>query len=221
MEETGELSRRLAAELEALVPRASERAGAGLRVEGAAGVVRRESGERALLLTANVLFGLREGWGDQAAAQFYRCGRGWGREFALRLEAEARRRFASEALAAPAEEMLRLCDDLLAGDGWGRLRFDFGRSAAGLIEVQLESSACVESFGDLGRPCCHLYAGMLASLVSVYARRELEACEIACRSAGADACHLVVARGDRLTAVEAWLASGLGPEQILARLTAS
>jgi predicted hydrocarbon binding protein len=217
-EDESQLSRRLAAELETLAPRASTRVPTSAQVDVTSGVWRRAGGERTVLLTASLLFGMREGWGDEAAARFYHCGRNWGQELALRLEAEARRRFSSAALEAPAEDMLRLCDEILAGEGWGRLAFDFGRREAGLVEARIENSACAESFGDLGRPGCHLYAGMLAGLVSVYARRDLEACEIACRCAGAERCHFVLGRADRLQPVETWLADGCGPAQILERL---
>ena len=214
-----ELAKRLVAELEALA-RADT---IGPPEQGSAnsstGVRRRDSGERALLLSASLLFGLREGWGELAATQFYRCGRSWGQELALRIEAEARRRFSTPALEAPAAAVLGLFGQQLAREGWGRLQFDFQRGAAGLVEVRLESSACAESFGDLGAPGCHLYAGMLAGLLTVYARRELEAREIACRSAGADLCRFVVARPELLAPIELWSEGAMDAEEILARLS--
>jgi predicted hydrocarbon binding protein len=215
-----ELARRLAQDLEQLRPATAPAPSPAPNRDLASGIWRRDGGERAVLLTPGLLFGLRSGLGERAAEMLYRAGRAWGEETALRLEAECRRRCAHTAWDTPSDTVVQLLDELLAGEGWGRLRLDFGRRDAGLVEALLEHSALSESQGEIGRPGCQLYAGMLAGLLGSFARRDLEACEIACRSAGAERCWFVIARGPVLQPVPGWVEAGVQPQLILEQLSA-
>ena len=72
--------------------------------------------------------------------------------------------------------------------------------------------------GNIGKPVCFLYAGLLAGFFSVLLNRGLSSTEIQCYSMGNTFCRFLIGSETRIKAAEFWLSSGATATEIEKRL---
>jgi photoactive yellow protein len=140
----------------------------------------------------------------------------YGRRLAIDLEAsmiEASGRGLGEVTMT---EFAALLSRRLAQQGWGKAGFDFAAMREGVLIVEMIRSVLAEAAPRSRRAtnepavelACPLIAGTLSAVVSHVAGRRLTAREVACVSAGDDACRFVITAHTRRGAIDAALATG-------------
>jgi predicted hydrocarbon binding protein len=102
--------------------------------------------------------------------------------------------------------------------GWGAWQVDLSKGDQGIVVVDLFDSAVAKSLGEVGKPVCYLYAGLLAGVFTHLSRRKLAGIEIQCYAMGATYCRFVVGSEKRINAVEFWLEEGASASDIIAKL---
>ncbi|MEL4895263.1 V4R domain-containing protein [Crocosphaera sp. Alani8] len=92
--------------------------------------------------------------------------------------------------------------------GWGNWEVDMSEQKNGFMFVNVFDSAVARTLGDVGKPVCHIYAGLLAGFFSKLVNKELNAIEIQCYAMGEAYCKFLVGKKDRVDAATFWLNEG-------------
>ncbi len=156
----------------------------------------------------SLLKGLEHEVGDSAGWLLYMIGQNWGKQDAIAFAswfkdyynltlATSNLAFAMETWWWP-----------LTAQGWGRWSLDMSSLKEGFIFVDLFDSAVAKTLGQIGKPVCHLYAGLLAGFFSVIFEKDLSSTEVQCYSMGNDYCRFLVGSAKRIRAAEFWMSSG-------------
>lgn len=175
-----------------------------------------------MMASEDFIIGLQQGLeaevGEASAVIMYQCGLQWGKldmqDFEKRMEREYGRamrdmnvHFVLEAWWWP-----------LTSAGWGSWSVDLGRVDQGYIVVQMNNSAVAQSLERVGKPVCHLYAGLLAGALTPLVGAEMSSIEIQCYAMGEDHCRFLVGREERVDAAEFWLNEGASAVEIVRQL---
>ncbi len=187
------------------------------------GTVHTRSGLRAFLATEDFVVGLHRGLeeevGDAAAMILYRCGFRWGVEdmkvFAPLVEGEFNLRFEDMDI----HFMLETWWWWLQTQGWGAWRLDLSQRKQGMITVDIFDSAIAKSLGNVGKPVCYLYAGVLAGVFTYIAKRDLAGIEVQCYAMGEDFCRFIIGSEKRINAAQFWLTEGATAAEIVSRMS--
>ena len=102
----------------------------------------------------------------------------------------------------------------LTAQGWGKWQVDLSSIKEGLLFIDLYDSAVAKTLGNVGKPVCFLYAGLLAGFFSVAFKRDLSSIEIQCYSMGNTYCRFMVGSSKRVKAADFWLSSGATAKDI-------
>lgn len=189
-----------------------------------AGIVRQRTGVRGLHVPEDFIVGLQAGLesevGDVAGMVLYRAGFEWAAQDMKAFEPRFEQEFGGRTKISEANLMLVLETWWwpLTAEGWGTWRVDLSRRSEGLIVVDLFDSAVAKSLGNIGKPVCFLYAGMLAGVFSYMSKRELSSIEIQCYAMGATFCKFIVGNEKRLNAASFWVKEGAQAQEILSRI---
>lgn len=187
------------------------------------GTVHTRSGVRAFLASEDFVVGLHRGLeeevGDAAAMILYRCGYSWGVEdmkvFVPLMEEEYNIRY-------PHMEMSFLMETWwwwFQTQGWGGWKLDTSQLKNGMVFVNVFDSAIAKSLGNIGKPTCFLYAGLLAGVVSYIAKRDLAGIEVQCYAMGEDFCKFLIGSDKRINAAQFWLTEGATANDIVEKLS--
>ncbi|MGL4574125.1 MAG: V4R domain-containing protein [Burkholderiaceae bacterium] len=189
------------------------------------GAIYLRDGQRAAKVTEAFINGLHGGIeeevGAASALMMYRCGYAWGiqdmKRFADRMRQEfgggkreiwnMDKRFVFESWWWP-----------LTITGFGAWALDLSFQDKGLTVAEIRNSAIAKSMKILGKPVCHLYAGMFAGVFSVYDKTERESIEIQCYSMGNESCKFLVGNKERVNAAEFWRQEGASAGEIMGNL---
>jgi photoactive yellow protein len=138
-----------------------------------------------------------------------------GRRLAIDLETAAIASSGQALAELPMSELASMLSRRLAEQGWGKAVFDFAAIREGVLIIEVARSILAEAspqrrstLGPRADLACPLLAGTLGAVVSHVAGRRLAAREVACLSAGDDACRFVVTAHARRGAIDAAIASG-------------
>jgi uncharacterized protein len=104
--------------------------------------------------------------------------------------------------------------------GWGTWSPNLSARESGFFYVDLFDSAVAKSLGYMGKPVCHLYAGLLGGFFSVAFEQDLCSTEIQCYAMGNDFCRFLIGSTQRIQAAEFWITSGAKANEIAARFEA-
>lgn len=102
--------------------------------------------------------------------------------------------------------------------GWGRWEVDMSDRKHGCIFINLFDSAVARTLGDVGKPVCHIYAGLFAGFFSHLVRKQLSCIELQCYSMGETYCRFLLGNPDRIDAASFWLNEGATARDIQRRL---
>ncbi|MEN9228163.1 MAG: V4R domain-containing protein [Gloeomargarita sp. GMQP_bins_120] len=169
------------------------------------------------LITA-FMDGLAEEVGDAAPVVLYQMGRQWGE-----LDGQAFAGWFSEEFQRPLRQtnLLFLLETWwwpFTAQGWGRWEIDLSLQKQGFLLLNIFDSAIARTLGVVGKPVCHLYAGLFAGFLSYLVQQTLECAEIQCYSLGATYCRFVVGKAAAIQPVYGWVNQGLGVRDIEKRL---
>jgi hypothetical protein len=188
------------------------------------GIIRSPIGTRMLVIPEELVQGLhvalQEETGGASGVVLYACGRWWGRQFVKRHATEVRQFYQVDLGELPLHFQQQLLRRVWAMYGWGLLDMSFDLRDQGFVEVTVQNAMYSETVGNLGRPSDHLIAGVLASIVTELAGRDVECVETACKSKGDPRCHFLVGIQSRVDVVTAWLKQGRTRAQIVDSIAA-
>ena len=183
------------------------------------GVIRNTVGTRVLTIPEELIAGLHAGLVDEtgaaaAAVVLYQCGKWWGKQFVRRHGLEVRQFFQMDVAELPLHFYDQVLRRVWALHGWGKLEVDLGLRAHGFVEVTVLNAIYSDVVGNIGKTSDHLVAGLLASVLSDAAGRELECVETACRSKGDQRCSFIIGVKNRTDVVATWLAQGKSRSEV-------
>lgn len=188
-----------------------------------AGTIVTRQGARALHVTEDFITSLQAGLeaevGDASGLLMYRIGYAWGvddmKKFISRMSLE----FDSDVQKMGLQLVMEQWWWPLQAMGWGAWEIDFQeKKEQGLIITNLYDSAVAKSLSDVGKPVCHMYAGLLAGAIGTLARKELAGIEIQCYATGASFCRFIIGSTKKIDGVEFWLEEGASASDVLGRL---
>ena len=102
--------------------------------------------------------------------------------------------------------------------GWGRWEVDMSDRKHGCIFINLFDSAVARTLGDVGKPVCHLYAGLFAGFFGSLVKKPLSCIELQCYSMGETYCKFLLGNPDKIDAAAFWLNEGANARDIQNRL---
>lgn len=102
--------------------------------------------------------------------------------------------------------------------GWGRWEVDMSDRKHGCIFINLFDSAVARTLGDVGKPVCHLYAGLFAGFFGTLIKKNLSCIELQCYSMGETYCKFLLGNQDKIDAAAFWVNEGATARDIQRRL---
>lgn len=182
-------------------------------------------GERAAKVTESFINGLHLGMeeevGDSAGLLMYRCGHQWALRDMKRFSERMRQEFGggkTDIWQMNKRFVLETWWWPLIIQGYGDWRLDFSFENNGLVVVELRNSAVAQSMGMVGKPVCHMYAGLFAGVFSFLEKAERGGIEIQCYAMGNNACKFLIGSQKQVNAVEFWRKEGANAKEILDKL---
>lgn len=180
------------------------------------------NGSQNFLTSEDFILGLIEGLddevGDAAAAVMYTIGCEWGKIDSLAFE----KWFAAEYGRSIRQVNLMFLLETwwwpYTSQGWGRWDVDLGDRQQGFMFINLYDSALARTLGDVGKPVCHIYAGLFAGFFTELVKKQLSCIEIQCYSMGENYCKFLLGGQDRIDAAAFWLNEGATAKDITQRL---
>lgn len=175
-----------------------------------------------MMASEDFIVGLQEGLesevGEASAVVMYQCGLEWGKLDMRRFETKIEREYGRKMRQMHVNFILESWWWPLSAAGWGSWNVDLTNIKQGYVMVDLYDSAVAKSLERIGKPVCHLYAGMLAGSLSHLVQNNLSSIEIQCYAMGEDNCRFLIGGDERVDAAEFWLNEGASANDIMRRL---
>jgi len=179
---------------------------------------------RNILVTEDFIVGLIEGLeeevGSASSVVMYNIGKAWGVR-----DAEFFEKWFQEEYEYPQDSHdMNLLYVLEAWwwpfttQGWGNWDVDLSEQKNGFMFVNIFDSAVARTLGDVGKPVCHIYAGLMAGFFSRFINKPLNCIEIQCYSMGETYCKFLLGKQDRIDAATFWQNEGAGAKDIQKKL---
>ncbi len=192
------------------------------RSDPSSGAIFLRDGQRAAKVDEAFINGLHLGMeeevGGAGALLMYKCGKAWGIQDMKRFNDRMRQEFGGGKLDVWQMNKRFVFESWwwpLTMTGFGAWSLDLSFADKGLVVVEIRNSAVAKSMQLLGKPVCHLYAGLFAGVMSVYERRERESIELQCYSMGHDVCKFLIGDEKRVNAAEFWRQEGANASEII------
>ncbi|PLS69462.1 MAG: 4-vinyl reductase [Cyanobacteria bacterium M5B4] len=164
-----------------------------------------------------LLKGLEHEVGESAGWLLYTIGYNWGKADAIEFDKWFYEFYHLTLQTANLHFALETWWWPLTAQGWGTWKVDLTSLKEGFIFVDLFDSAVAKTLGYVGKPVCHLYAGLIAGFFSAVFDKNLSGTEVQCYAMGNDFCRFLVGSEKRIRATEFWLSSGATVADIEAR----
>jgi uncharacterized protein len=177
---------------------------------------------RNVLVTEDFIVGLIEGLeeevGSASGVVMYNIGEEWGKRdanfFKNWFEKEYRREIRTSSLTFALEAWWWP----FTTQGWGNWDVDLSEQKNGFMFINIFDSAVARTLGDVGKPVCHLYAGMFAGFFTGLVKKNLSCIEIQCYAMGETYCKFLLGKQDRIDAASFWHTEGATARDIEKRL---
>jgi len=166
----------------------------------------------------SLLKGLEHEVGDAAGWLMYTIGQNWGKQDAIAFAGWFQDQYGLTLQSANLSFAMETWWWALTAQGWGRWGLDMNSLKDGYIFVDLFDSAVAKSLGQVGKPVCHLYAGLLSGFFSVVFEKNLSSTEVQCYAMGNEFCRFLIGSEKRIRATEFWMSSGATLSDIESRL---
>jgi uncharacterized protein len=191
----------------------------------AQGAIHLRDGQRAARVTEDFIVGLHEGIEheieDASTLAMYQCGKEWALQDMKRFNERMRHEFGGGKLDIWQMKLRFVMESWwwpLTVQGWGGWTLDLSFQDKKVTFVEIRNSAVAQSMEQVGKPVCHLYAGMFAGVFSYYQRNACEAIEVQCYSMGNDRCKFMIGEEKQVNAAEFWRQEGASAADIAAKL---
>ncbi len=175
-----------------------------------------------ILATEDFIIGLVEGLeeevGEASAAIMYTIGCEWGQKDAFFFEKWFEKEFDRPVRQASLMFLLETWWWPFTAQGWGRWEVDMSDRQQGFMFINLFDSALARTLGDIGKPVCHLYAGLFSGFFTEMVKKQLGCIEIQCYSMGETYCKFLLGGQERIDAASFWLNEGATAKDIEKRL---
>lgn len=179
---------------------------------------------RNVLVTEDFIVGLIEGLeeevGSASGVVMYNIGKAWGIRDAEFFEKWFEKEY--EYPQNPREMNLLYVLEAwwwpFISQGWGNWDVDLSEQKNGFMFVNIFDSAVARTLGDVGKPVCHIYAGLMAGFFSRFIKKQLNCIEIQCYSMGETYCKFLLGKQDRIDAATFWHNEGAGAKDIQKKL---
>ena len=168
----------------------------------------------------SLLKGLEHEVGESAGWLLYMIGQNWGKQDAIAFADWFKEYYDLTLKTSNLEFAMETWWWPLTAQGWGTWKLDMKSLKEGFIFVDLFDSAVAKTLGNVGKPVCHLYAGLLAGFFSVVFEKNLNSTEVQCYAMGNDFCRFLVGSEKRIRATEFWISSGATATDIEKRFMA-
>lgn len=168
----------------------------------------------------SLLKGLEHEVGDAAGWLMYTIGQNWGKQDAIAFDQWFRSQYQLTLQTANLAFAMETWWWPLTAQGWGTWGLDLNSLKDGYIFVDLFDSAVAKSLGNVGKPVCHLYAGLLSGFFSAVFEKNLSSTEVQCYAMGNEFCRFLVGSEKRIRATEFWMSSGATLADIESRFVA-
>jgi len=155
-----------------------------------------------------LLKGLEHEVGDSAGWLLYTIGQNWGKQDAIAFEDWYKQYYNLTLETSNLAFAMETWWWPLTAQGWGTWSVDLQSLKEGFIFVDLFDSAVAKTLGQIGKPVCHLYAGLLSGFFSAIFKKNLSSTEVQCYAMGNEFCRFLVGSEKRIRATEFWLSSG-------------
>lgn len=178
-------------------------------------------GQRAAKVSEDFIVGLHSGLeedvGDASNLIMYKCGIEWGLQDMKRFNNRMRHEFGGGKLDVWQMNKRFVFETWwwpLTIEGWGGWTLDLTFAKRDITFVEIRNSAVARSMERVGKPVCHLYAGMFAGVFSFFEREERQSIEVQCYSMGNDCCKFMIGKEKQVNAAEFWRQEGANAEEI-------
>jgi predicted hydrocarbon binding protein len=165
-----------------------------------------------------LLQGLEEEVGTASAAIMYAIGLEWGQQDSQVFAAWFAHEFGISARQANLRFLLETWWWPFTAQGWGRWEVDLSDRKQGFLFIDVFDSAVARTLGNVGKPVCHIYAGLFAGFFTAMLRKPLSCIEIQCYSMGETYCKFLMGGQDRIDAAAFWMHEGATAQDIEQRL---
>ncbi len=152
--------------------------------------------------------GLEEEVGEAAGVVMYNIGHQWGLQDADFFQVWFEKEYEKKISDSNSKFVLEAWWWPFITQGWGNWEVDLSDQKNGFMFINIFDSAVARTLGDVGKPVCHLYAGLFAGFFSKLIRRDLGCIEIQCYSMGETFCKFLLGRKDRVDAAQFWQNEG-------------
>jgi uncharacterized protein len=188
------------------------------------GVIKDSHHQRNILVgedfIVSLLKGLEHEVGEAAGWLLYQIGYDWGKQDAVLFQSWFKEFYNLTIETSNLAFALETWWWPYTAQGWGAWAPNLSNRESGFFYVDLFDSAVAKSLGYMGKPVCHLYAGLLAGFFTVAFEQNLCSTEIQCYAMGNDFCRFLIGSEDRIKAAEFWIASGAKATEIADRFDA-
>jgi len=180
------------------------------------------NGSQNFLTSEDFILGLIEGLeeevGDASAAVMYTVGCEWGKRDSFVFEKWFEKEYGRSMRQVNLMFLLETWWWPYVSQGWGRWEVDLSDRQQGFMFINLFDSAMARTLGDVGKPACHIYAGLFAGFFTELVKKQLSCIEIQCYSMGENYCKFLIGGQDRINAASFWLNEGATAKDIATRL---
>ncbi|MGC9526329.1 MAG: V4R domain-containing protein [Limnospira sp.] len=177
---------------------------------------------RNILTSEDFIIGLVEGLeeevGPASSVIMYTIGQQWGLEDAAFFQKWFEQEFGRSIRKSNLMFLLETWWWPFTAQGWGRWEVDMSDRKHGCIFINLFDSAVARSLGDVGKPVCHIYAGLFSGFFSTLVNKSLSCIELQCYSMGETYCKFLLGNPDRIDAAAFWLNEGATARDIQRKL---
>jgi uncharacterized protein len=186
------------------------------------GLLESRRGDRLLALPETfiqaIYSGLSKETGQASRLVLFNCGRWWGKNFFNRFRDEVSDYYKTPLLDMPMADFLYALKQCWITYGLGRLELDQTYHDRGFLIVETRNSPFARLADNAELPSCFLEAGILASVFSQLAGRDLHCVQTQCESIGGESNLFMIGLQKRLEPAEALIEKRLDHESILPRL---
>jgi len=162
--------------------------------------------------------GLEEEVGSASGVVMYNIGYQWGLRDAKFFQQWFEQEYKKTIREVNSVFMLEAWWWPFTAQGWGNWEVDMSEHKNGFMFVNIFDSAVARTLGDVGKPVCHIYAGLFAGFFSDIVKKSLSCIEIQCYSMGETYCKFLLSSQDRVDAANFWHNEGATAKDIEKRL---
>jgi uncharacterized protein len=164
--------------------------------------------------------GLEDEVGNASAVVMYNIGKAWGAKDAQFFRNWFKQEYEYEQTIGQTNlsYLLEAWWWPFTAQGWGNWEVDFSEQKNGFMFVNIFDSAVARTLGNVGKPVCHLYAGLMAGFFSDLIQKPLGCIEIQCYAMGETYCKFLLGKQDRIDAAAFWQNEGATVRDIEKRL---